>query len=124
MSTPRIHSLLRRLAVVVLMLCAGHVAGHGVVVESTPTDAAVLAVSPPVVRLRFNASLEPAMTRVTLVDVTGRETSLEVEPPAAAGEVAVRLPPLAPGVYRVRYRVLARDGHVTEGAIRFTVQRP
>ena len=32
------------------------------------------------------------------------------------------LSPLPPGVYVVRYRVLAADGHVTEGALRFTVK--
>jgi methionine-rich copper-binding protein CopC len=29
---------------------------------------------------------------------------------------------LAPGEYTLRYRVLAVDGHITEGALRFTVE--
>jgi len=55
---------------------------------------------------------------------TGRPVALPVA--RAGGEDAARLivplSPLAPGVYIVRYRVLAADGHVTEGALRFTIQ--
>src|SRR6202035_2242496 len=38
--------------------------------------------------------------------------------------VVIPLSPLAPGVYVLRYRVLAVDGHITEGALRFTVGPP
>ena len=31
---------------------------------------------------------------------------------------------LRPGAYVVRYKVLAADGHITEGALRFTVLEP
>jgi len=41
---------------------------------------------------------------------------------ADAARLVVPLTPLAPGIYIVRYRVLAADGHVTEGALRFTIQ--
>ena len=35
--------------------------------------------------------------------------------------LTIPLQPLVPGVYVLRYRVLAVDGHITEGALRFTV---
>ena len=31
---------------------------------------------------------------------------------------------LAPGAYLVRYKVLAVDGHITEGILRFSVLEP
>jgi methionine-rich copper-binding protein CopC len=34
------------------------------------------------------------------------------------------LAPLAPGAYVVRYKVLAVDGHITEGILRFSVLEP
>jgi methionine-rich copper-binding protein CopC len=32
------------------------------------------------------------------------------------------LPPISPGTYTVRYRVLSVDGHVVEAAFSFTVK--
>ena len=46
-------------------------------------------------------------------------------PPADAeatpDRLTIPLEALGPGAYVLRYRVLAVDGHVTEGALRFTV---
>ena len=49
---------------------------------------------------------------------------MATEAASAADRLVVPLQPLTPGVYIVRYRVLAADGHVTEGALRFTVKAP
>jgi copper resistance protein C len=35
--------------------------------------------------------------------------------------LTIPLEALSPGAYVLRYRVLAVDGHITEGALRFTV---
>jgi methionine-rich copper-binding protein CopC len=61
------------------------------------------------------------MTRLNLVDLHQHETSLPLREGPQANQVIAELPPLSPGVYLVRYKVLARDGHISEGEIRFTV---
>ena len=50
-------------------------------------------------------------------------TSLPAGDAAATApeRLVIPLQPLAPGTYVLRYRVLAADGHLTEGALRFTV---
>lgn len=94
---------------------------HAILAGSDPRHGAVLDESPPRVLFRFNAALEHTVTRVNLVDVSKTRTPLRrVE--SRLDRVVVELPPLAPGVYTVVYRVLARDGHVTEGFIRFTIR--
>jgi len=40
---------------------------------------------------------------------------------ATPDRLTIPLKPLDPGVYVLRYRVLAVDGHITEGVLRFTV---
>ncbi|MGH7300090.1 MAG: copper resistance protein CopC, partial [Candidatus Rokuibacteriota bacterium] len=40
---------------------------------------------------------------------------------ATPDRITIPLEPLEPGVYVLRYRVLAVDGHITEGVLRFTV---
>ena len=88
---------------------------------------AVLEKAPAEVALRFNSRIERDFTRVTLTGAEGRPVALPVRvdapgPGAAPDRVAIPLRPLPDGVYVLRYRVLAADGHVTEGALRFTVR--
>ena len=58
---------------------------------------------------------------MVLVDARNEERALEVVPRSEPGKVTVTVPPLAPGTYGLRYKVLAADGHVTESVLRFTV---
>ncbi len=95
---------------------------HAIVLESSPTPDAVLSSAPSLVTLRFNSRIEKRFTRVTL----GLADRAPVALPAADAEatpdrLTIPLEPLGPGVYVLRYRVLAVDGHVTKGALRFTV---
>ena len=108
-----------------LTLAAPPVASpHAIVLESSPIHDAVLPVAPPQVALRFNSRIEKRFTRVTLA--AGDNAPVAVAVPVGDAEatpdrLTIPLQPLGPGVYVLRYRVLAVDGHVTEGALRFTV---
>ena len=107
-----------------LMLCAGPsqtVLSHGILLESFPTHGSVLQASPHRVVLHFNATLEPSITQVNLVDLQKVLTPLGVTNASTRDTIVAKIPPLQPGVYNVQYKVLATDGHVTEGFIRFTV---
>lgn len=101
-------------------------AAHAIVLESSPKHDAVLPEAPSRLVLRFNSRIEAALSRVTIEPSAGRPVALPVaaEAASAADRLVVPLQPLAPGIYIVRYRVLAADGHVTEGALRFTVKAP
>jgi len=97
-------------------------AAHAVVVDSTPPDRAVLTRVPPTVELRFNAKLEKKLVHVKLDRADGATMAL----PDTAGEpaiVRVSLPgDLGNGAYTLHYKVLATDGHATQGVLRFTLQ--
>jgi methionine-rich copper-binding protein CopC len=73
------------------------------------------------VELRFNAAIHAALTRVILLDAGGNETPLTSRPGDGPNRLIVDFPPLAPGVYALRYRALAADGHYTDNALRFQV---
>lgn len=98
---------------------------HAIVVESSPVPDAVLTGPPARVILRFNSRIEKRLARITLA--AGARVpvpvSITADGPDASkpDHLVVPLPPLAPGVYVLRYRVLAVDGHISEGALRFTV---
>jgi methionine-rich copper-binding protein CopC len=106
--------------------------GHAIVLESTPAHDARLEAPPSRVVLRFNGRIEHSLSRVTIERAAERGAAARPVPaPVATGapdvapapdRLVIPLAPLSPGVYVVRYRVLAADGHLTEGALRFTVR--
>ena len=97
---------------------------HAIVLESSPRPGAVLARPPAQITLRFNSKIEKRFTRLTLA--TGNQPPAPVtaarDEPAAPDHLVIPIGSLAPGDYTLRYRVLAVDGHITEGALRFTVE--
>lgn len=103
---------------------AGPARAHAIVLEASPAHDSVLAAPPARLVLRFNSKIEHALSRVTIETAIGRPVVLRVARATEqdAARLVVPLSPLAPGTYIVRYRVLAADGHVTEGALRFTIR--
>jgi methionine-rich copper-binding protein CopC len=60
---------------------------------------------------------------VSIQSTGGRPVPLTVPAGSAPPDrLVVPLSPLAAGTYVVRYRVLAADGHLTEGSLRFTIR--
>jgi methionine-rich copper-binding protein CopC len=101
-------------------------AAHAIVLESVPANETVLARSPERVTLRFNSKLEKRLTRVTLGSGRAMPRPLSIahdRDTADAGpdRIVIPLDPLPPGRYIIRYKVLSADGHVTQGALRFSV---
>ena len=88
-------------------------------------SAAILAAAPALVRIWFDAALEPAFSSLRVQTARGQPINHE-EGQVDAGDatlLTVHLPPLGPGLYRVLWSVVARDGHRTEGTYTFTVQQ-
>lgn len=107
--------------VALLLAAVGPAKGHAILVESIPAHGAALEEAPQVIILRFNARLEPSMVRMNLVDINRAQTPLDTTQDSTVDRIVVKVPSLSPGVYTLVYKVLARDGHVTEGFVRFTV---
>jgi methionine-rich copper-binding protein CopC len=104
----------------------GTAGAHAIILESEPAAGAKLADPPPRIYLRFNSKIEKRLSQVTLTAADGRPVPLAVK--ADGGEtpdrIVLPLGSLRPGAYVIRYKVLAADGHITEGALRFTVLEP
>jgi len=100
----------------------GGASAHAIVIESAPPADAVLANAPAHVTLRFNSKIERRLSRVTLGPVGSPPAPLTIaEGDESPDRLVVALPPMVPGRYVLRYKVLSADGHVTEGALRFTI---
>jgi hypothetical protein len=78
---------------------------------------------PAEVRLQFSQPLEPAFSTMRVLDAGGKQVDRMDKglDPKDASVLRVSLPGLAPGVYKVVWRVLSVDTHVTEGDYTFEV---
>lgn len=104
-------------------LCHGTSAfAHAIVVEASPPDRSLLTRVPAEIVLRFNAKLEKQLTHVKLDRADGStQTLTDIAPEPAI--IRATLPiDLVDGAYTLHYKVLATDGHATQGVLRFTLQ--
>ena len=121
--------LLRLLALVV-MITAGPAFtsrtadAHAVIIDSIPAVDAVVPAGDSDVTLRFNSRIDHQRSRLTLVAPDGASSLLPINPNSEPDIVAAKMNGLAAGQYRLRWQVLAIDGHLTRGDIRFSVKAP
>jgi methionine-rich copper-binding protein CopC len=110
--------------VAVWFLTASPSRAHAVLLESSP--ALKTSVSGPDVplKLRFNVRIDAARSRLTLVDPDGSSQALEISKQDSPEIISAEAKGLHPGPYRLRWQVLASDGHITRGEIPFTVIKP
>lgn len=97
---------------------------HALLVKSEPAQRSVLSTAPAEVRLWFNERIEPAFSSATVMDAANNPVTTQ---PAEVSRddpklLRVPVPPLPPGAYIVRYRVLSVDGHTVQASFRFTVR--
>jgi methionine-rich copper-binding protein CopC len=94
---------------------------HAVIIEATPAVGAVVAPGDVHVILRYNSRIDHARSRLTLIGPDAKPQPIGIAPDSAADLLTADLPDLMSGQYRLRWQVLAIDGHLTRGDIPFSV---
>ena len=96
---------------------------HAMLEHAAPPVGSTVHGAPARVELWFSEELEPAFSTVKVVDKNGRQVDRgdKTIDRADRKHVLVSLPPLAPGHYRVVWRVLSVDSHVTQGDYGFDI---
>ena len=105
------------------MAAAFEAGAHAFLDHATPAVGSAMRGSPAQVRLWFTQELEPAFSTVQVQDRDGRRVDKQDNNVDRANLMLmqVTLPQLAPGRYRVVWRALSVDTHVTEGDFTFDV---
>jgi methionine-rich copper-binding protein CopC len=115
--------LSRLLAFASAMMFVSLAGAHAFLDHATPAVGSAVRASPAQVKLWFTQQLEPAFSTARVSDRSGKQVD-KGDPQvdrADATLLRVSLPRLAPGTYRVTWRVLSVDTHVTEGDFTFDV---
>lgn len=116
--------MLRRLAVVPLAVAFPVVALFHLRLSRTEPAANAAVAAPAALKLWFTQRPELGVTTVRLLDARGTAVPTGALARAADAGAPIVVPvarPLAPGRYSVRWRTMARDGHVVDGGWSFTV---
>ena len=105
-------------------LVVASASAHAVLLESTPSLKSSVAGPDIPIKLRFNVRIDASRSRLTLVGPRGFTQVLEISKASPADALVANAAGLLAGEYRLRWQVLASDGHITRGEISFTVTHP
>ncbi|MFI5231642.1 MAG: copper resistance protein CopC [Gemmatimonadales bacterium] len=95
---------------------------HAMLVSAEPAAGAHLASAPSRVRLVFSEALELSLAELSLTDDSGRTVRLKATgDPRDVHALIAPVASIAPGSYRVTWRVVSADGHPVEGSYVFTI---
>ena len=97
---------------------------HAAIIESAPAVDSVVTAGDIDVTLRFNSRIDHQRSRLTLTSADGAVRAIPIVTDSAADIVSAKMPGLGAGQYRLRWQVLAIDGHLTRGDIPFSVKAP
>ena len=115
--------LTRIVALLAPLAGAPNALAHAFLDHAVPAVGSTVHGSPAEVRLQFTQELEPAFSTLRVLDANGRQVDRGDKKMDSRDATVLRvsLQRLAPGTYRVVWRVLSVDTHVTEGDFTFEV---
>jgi copper resistance protein C len=94
---------------------------HAILMDSTPKINSTIKGPDVNIDLRFNVRIDGGRSRVLLVSPDGKASTLALASQATPDTLQTRATGLKPGAYKLQWKVLASDGHMSSGDIPFTV---
>jgi methionine-rich copper-binding protein CopC len=117
----------RRLRILVgfaaLVTFASGALGHAFLDHAAPAVGSTVRTAPAAVKIWFTQQLEPAFSTIKILDAKGNVVASSNKAVDASDRTLLSLPvpTLTPGTYRVVWRVLSVDTHVSEGDFTFDI---
>ena len=98
---------------------------HAFLKSAEPAVGSTVQKSPGEVRISFTENIEPAFSSVQVFNASGKEVDKHDVHLDRSNHALlhVSLPPLEAGTYKVLWRVVSVDTHVTNGSFTFQVVR-
>jgi len=95
---------------------------HAILRESTPALNSSVQGPDVDISMRFNVRIDGSRSRVLLVAPDGTSSALPLAAQAKPDILHTRATGLKPGAYKLQWKVLASDGHMSNGVVPFTVK--
>ena len=118
---------MKRIVIIFLILltASARLKAHAFLKDADPRVGSTIQTSPTEIRIRFTENIEPAVSSIQVFDVSGKEVDkrdLHLDRSDRA-LLHISLPQLDVGTYKVVWRVVSVDTHVTNGNFTFRVGR-
>jgi hypothetical protein len=111
-------------AVALLATFATAIEAHAILKASSPASGASLAGPNVPISLTFNVRVDADRSKLQLLLPDASTVDLPLEKQSGADKLNSRAKDLKPGAYKIRWQVLAPDGHISRGEIPFQVTAP
>ena len=109
----------------ILVVGSAQLEAHAFLRDADPGVGSTIQTSPGEVRIRFTENIEPAVSSIQVFDASGKEVDkrdLHLDRSDHA-LLHISLPQLGAGTYKVVWRIVSVDTHVTNGNFTFRVVR-
>ncbi len=118
------NGMLRRNALLasVLFFVCSPLWAHALLVRSTPAAGGSVAARTFTVDLKFNSRVDGKRSRISIVMPDGKLYPLTVAAQQSPDGLIAPVTGIAAGAYKLRWQVLAVDGHITRGEFAFEVK--
>ena len=118
---------MKRIVIFFLILVAAstRLKAHAFLKDADPGVGSTMQRSPSEVRIRFTENIEPTVSSIQVFDASGKEVDKRDRHLDHSDHALlhVSLPLLGAGIYKVVWRVVSVDTHVTNGNFTFRVVR-
>jgi copper resistance protein C len=94
---------------------------HAILMESTPKLHATVTGPDVPITLRFNVRIDGSRSRLHLLAADGSLRTLALAKQTYPDILQSQATGLKPGAYKLRWQVLASDGHISSGEVAFSV---
>jgi hypothetical protein len=111
--------------VLIVLADSARLEAHAFLKAAEPAVGSTVQTSPNEVRIRFTENIEPAFSKIQVFNAPGKEVDKRDAhlDPSDHALLRVSLPRLGAGIYKVVWRVVSVDTHVTNGDFTFRVGR-
>ena len=97
---------------------------HAFLDHADPKVGSTVSTPPAALTIVFTEGVEPNFSRIEVFDENGSKVETKALQHPKDDTLAVALPPLKPGKYKVHWSVVSVDTHATEGTFDFSVESP
>ena len=113
------------LVFLILVTASARLKAHAFLKDADPGVGSTIQTSPSEVRIRFTENIEPAVSSIQVFDASGKEVDKRDLYLDRSDHTLlhVSLPHLGAGTYRVFWRIVSVDTHVTKGNFTFRIIR-
>jgi len=103
------------------LLVARFVEAHAVLKQTRPTANSQVAGPNVPIMLKFNVRVDGKLSKIQLLNPDNSTRDLQLDEQTAPDTLNTKATGLKAGAYKIRWQVLAPDGHITRGEVPFTV---